>query len=65
MKLRDGKVHANIQLPGLEIRYTRDGSDPVAGSTIYTDPLTEKGKFRFAAFDVSGRKGRVVGIENK
>jgi hexosaminidase len=49
----------------LKIRYTRDGSDPVTGSTIYTGPLTEKGKFRFAAFDVSGRSGRVVGIENK
>jgi hexosaminidase len=65
LKLKDGKVYANIQLPGLEIRYTKDGSDPVAGSMIYTDPLTEKGKFRFAAFDVSGRRGRVVGIENK
>ncbi|MFZ4101376.1 MAG: chitobiase/beta-hexosaminidase C-terminal domain-containing protein, partial [Sphingobacterium thalpophilum] len=60
-----GKVYANIQLPGLEIRYTKDGSDPTSGSTIYTSPLTEKGNFRFAAFDVSGRKGRVVGIENK
>jgi hexosaminidase len=65
LKLRDGKVYANIQLPGLEIRYTRDGSDPVAGSTIYTGSLTEKGKFRFAAFDISGRRGRVVGVENK
>jgi hexosaminidase len=65
LKLRDGKVYANIQLPGLEIRYTRDGSDPVAGSTIYTGPLTEKGKFRFAAFDISGRRGRVVGVEIK
>ncbi len=65
LKLRDGKVYANIQLPGLEIRYTKDGTDPVSGSTIYTDPITEKGKFRFAAFDVSGRRGRVVGVENK
>jgi len=65
LKLRDGKVYANIQLPGLEIRYTKDGSDPVAGSAIYSSPLNEKGKFRFAAFDVSGRRGRIVGIENK
>ena len=65
LKIRDGKVYANIQLPGLEIRYTKDGSDPVAGGSIYTSPITEKGKFRFAAFDVSGRRGRVVGVENK
>ncbi|HQT24341.1 MAG: beta-N-acetylhexosaminidase [Sphingobacteriales bacterium 17-39-43] len=65
LKIMDGKVHANIQLPGLEIRYTKDGSDLVAGSMIYTGPLTEKGKFRFAAFDASGRRGRVVEIESK
>jgi len=65
LKLRDGKVYANIQLPGLEIRYTKDGSDPIAGSAIYDSPVAEKGKFRFAAFDVSGRRGRIVGIENK
>ncbi len=65
LKLEDGKVHANIQLPGMEIRYTKNGSDPVSGSAIYSSPLNEKGKFRFAAFDVSGRRGRIVGIENK
>jgi len=65
LMIRDGKVLANIQLPGLEIRYTKDGTDPVPGSAIYTGPISGGGKYRFAAFDVSGRRGRVVGIENK
>lgn len=65
LMIRDGKVFANIQLPGLEIRYTKDGSDPVSGSAIYNTPLAGKGKFRFAAFDVAGRRGRVVQIENQ
>ena len=63
--LREGKVHANTQLPGLTIRYTSDGSDPVPGSRKYSEVVTEKGKLRFAAFDSIGRRGRVMEIENK
>ena len=65
LKIKEGKISANIQLPGLEIRYTKDGSDPLSSSTLYTKPLSEKGKFRFAAFNVAGRRGRVTEIENK
>ena len=61
----NGKVHANIQLPGLAIRYTADGSEPVAGSTLYTGPVSAKGKLRFAAFDTAGRKGKIMDILNK
>ena len=65
LKSDNAKVHANIQLPGLTIRYTVDGSEPGSGSTPYTGPVSDKGKLRFAAFDVSGRRGRIVGLENK
>lgn len=65
LKLKDGKVFANIQLPGLQIRYTKDGSDPTSESSVYLGPLSEKGKFHFAAFDDLGRSSRVVHIENK
>lgn len=65
LKVENSRVFANIQIPGLEIRYTKDGSDPVSGSTLYTGPVVEKGKLRFAAFDVAGRRGKVMEVENK
>lgn len=65
LKMQEGKVYANSQLPGLIIRYTSDGSDPVPSSSQYTQPITEKGKLRFAAFDVIGRRGRVMELDNK
>ncbi|WP_276361249.1 family 20 glycosylhydrolase [Daejeonella sp. H1SJ63] len=64
LKLSGAKVHANIQLPGLQIRYTTDGTEPHAGSSLYTEPLSIKGKLRFAAFDANGRRGRVTEVEN-
>jgi hexosaminidase len=38
--------------PSPEIRYTTDGSDPVAGSPVYDKPLkmTEKAKVKAAIF---------------
>ena len=65
LKAGNGGIHANIQLPGLEIRYTSDGSEPVSGSLLYSGPVREKGLIRFAAFDVAGRRGRVTEMENK
>ena len=65
LRADNGKVHANIQLPGLAIRYTLDGSEPVAGSTLYTGPVSEKGRLRFAAFDAAGRRGKIMELVNK
>lgn len=65
LKSENSRVYANIQLPGLVIRYTTDGTEPNPESKIYTDPLSLKGKFRFAAFDVRGRRGRITEIEIK
>jgi hexosaminidase len=65
LKIENGQVAANIQYPGLMIRYTTDGSEPTAESNVYTQPVASKGNIRFAAFDVAGRRGRVAEMDNK
>jgi len=58
--LKNGKYVANIQFPGLTIRYTTDGSDPDAKSKIYIDAVTITGNgIKFRAFDSKGRGGNV------
>ncbi|PWT94935.1 MAG: beta-N-acetylhexosaminidase [Bacteroidetes bacterium] len=62
--IAEGKVVANLQLPGMVIRYTTDGSDPIATSKIYNGPISEKGLIKLKAFDTRGRSGRVSEIRN-
>ncbi|MDO3642420.1 family 20 glycosylhydrolase [Mucilaginibacter sp. L3T2-6] len=58
--LQDGKYLANVQFPGLIIRYTTDGKDPDAKSKLYNDAVTSDGKaVKFRAFDTKGRGGNV------
>jgi len=58
--LQDGKYAANIQFPGLTIRYTTDGKDPDAKSKLYNDAVTSDEKaIKFRAFDTKGRGGNV------
>ncbi len=58
--LQDGKYAANIQFPGLTIRYTTDGSVPTDKSKIYNDAVTNAGNaVKFRAFDTKGRGGNV------
>lgn len=60
VSLQDGKYVANIQFPGLIIRYTTDGTDPDGSSRIYTGPVSGDNKsIKFRAFDFKGRGGNV------
>jgi hexosaminidase len=61
-KSENGAVMANIQLPGLMIRYTTDGSEPSVKSAVYTAPISAKGTVKLRAFDSKGRGGRTVQI---
>lgn len=56
---KDGKVWANIQLPGLIIRYSENGKEPNMKSKIYTKPIDFKKGLKFQIFSTNGRKGRV------
>ena len=56
----NGLYAANIQFPGLVIRYTLDGKDPDAQSNIYKDPVKDNGKgIKFRAFDTRRRSGAI------
>jgi hexosaminidase len=61
----NGAVAANLQVPGLAIRYTVNGKEPDASSKLYTAPVAEKGTIRFKVFDTRGRGGRTVVVVNK
>lgn len=60
-----GRVLANHVLPGMQLRYTSDGSDPTAASSPVTGPILEQGTIRVAAFDRRGRRGPVASIESR
>ena len=56
--VKDGKVFANVQFPGLQIRYTTDGTLPTQNSSLYTEPIIDNGKIKISVFDTKGRSSR-------
>jgi hexosaminidase len=60
-----GQLIMNNTLPGFEIRYTTDGSEPGTRSLRYTRPVEARGRIKIRVFDPAGRGGRTVTIENK
>jgi len=61
--LKDGILHANIDFPGLTIRYTTDGSEPGADSPVYEEPVEVGGTIKLKSFDTRGRGSRVSLVE--
>jgi len=59
----DGEVHANIEFPGLQIRYSLDGSEPTAHSPLYTNPFEIEGSIKLKAFDLAGKPGRTIELK--
>jgi hexosaminidase len=62
--IMQGKVNANIQLPGLTMRYTIDGSEPDGMSRIYSEPVAAR-TVKLNAFDSRGRKGKTIVVVNQ
>jgi hexosaminidase len=58
-QVREGTLHANVAFPGLEIRYTVDGSDPDLEAMLYSGPVPVEGTVKLAAFTPGGRKSRI------
>jgi hexosaminidase len=61
--IRDGWAFANVEAPGLTLRYTLDGSAPEPHSPVYTKPvpLSDNAVFQVAAFTVTDRRSRIAG----
>jgi hexosaminidase len=38
-RVTDAYLYANVETPGLQIRYTTDGNEPHPGSALYTGPI--------------------------
>jgi hexosaminidase len=62
-EIREGMLHANIDFPGLTIRYSTDGSDPRMDSPLYTGPFKASGTVSLRSFDTRGRGSRVSVID--
>jgi hexosaminidase len=60
---RDGNLLANVAYPGLEIRFTTDGSEPTANSTILETSTSLDVPVRLRAFDTHGHASRTVDVE--
>lgn len=58
--IQNDTLKANIELPGLSIRYTTDGTEPTDKSTLYTKPVPIKGTVRLKAFDKANRSSRTA-----
>ena len=57
--IEDGLLKANVAFPGLEIRYTLDGTEPNAKSPLYQSPVEAKKPVKLKAFTGSGKSSRV------
>ncbi|WP_437927959.1 family 20 glycosylhydrolase [Sorangium sp. So ce291] len=62
-RIEDGKLVANVAFPGLEIRYTTDGTEPDATSAVYSGPVAVSGVVKLRTFDTRGRGSRTSVVD--
>jgi len=61
--VKDGMLHANGEFPGLEIRYTTDGTEPTVQSQLYTQPVKVSGTVKLKSFVNGGRTSRTSEVQ--
>jgi len=61
--IEGGLLKANVNFPGLTIRYTTDGSDPGEQAALYQGPIAVKGEVKLRCFDASGRSSRITTLQ--
>lgn len=64
-KVENGLLHANVETPGLLIRYTKNGTEPDENSPLFTAEMPIEGKMKLKVFTPSGRSGKSVMVHNK
>ena len=57
--IENGLLKANTEFPGLEIRYTMNGSDPTANSTLYEKPVKVTKNVKLRSFDSAGNSSQI------
>ena len=62
--IKNNQVVANVQFPGLFIRYTTDGTEPTATSPVYTQPIRASGTVKLKVFNAAGRAGETLTLVN-
>ena len=63
--VRDGLLYANVAIPGLELRYALDGSEPTESSAKYSGPLLVDRDVRLRSFSSRARGSRTVDVRAK
>ena len=65
LKIENGQILVNYQLPGFDLRYSVGNEMPNPKSPIVNGPIKDKGVVNVAAFDKNGRQGHISTIENR
>lgn len=63
--IENGELKANVEYPGLIIRYTMDGSEPTAASAVYSAPTKVSGTIKLKSFDLAGTASRTSVVTSK
>ncbi|WP_291947186.1 family 20 glycosylhydrolase [Chitinophaga sp.] len=64
VQVDEGEVSANVQFPGMVIRYTTNGEEPTLKSPVYTAPFKAVGKtVKFKVFDTRGRGSKTTAVK--
>jgi hexosaminidase len=61
-QVRNGLLRANVAFPGLQIRYTVDGTEPGNNSALYREPIPTAQRVKLKSFDTRGRGSRTVAL---
>ncbi|WP_163379986.1 family 20 glycosylhydrolase [Cyclobacterium sp. SYSU L10401] len=62
VKVENDTLQVNVDFPGLELRYTTDGSEPGPTSNLYERPIPLGGRVNIKAFDMAGKGSKTVTV---